>query len=289
MMSIDLPSARRLVLAYLAQLSKSPGAPFDMPTLENQIGQWWSEEQGDSQPPNSRDWARRLGPDGVPKLHEVVWDLVVQRVLTFSSFQAQGLVQAQTWKYLRLTEYGAEVVREQSWSPYDPDGYLRELSVQAPTLSQHCGMYVAEALQCFRGGCYLATVVMLGAASEGIVLELFRRFAAALRAGGVPEAESVESKIDKEQSAYRKYEMFRKHFDELAKPKLPGELSDNLNLQFDGVFNLIRYYRNDAGHPTGTQIDRMSAFTSLTLFVPYCGRVEQLIGWLGANAGVLNL
>jgi len=149
-------------------------------------------------------------------------------------------------------------------------------------------MYAEEALQCFRSGCHLAAVVMLGAASEGIVSELFRRFVAALKAGGVPEATSVEGKIEKEQSVYRKYEVFRKHFDSLVKPKLPSELGDDLNLQFDGVFNLIRYYRNDAGHPTGTRIERMSAYTSLVLFVPYCKRVEDLANWLDANSGSLN-
>jgi hypothetical protein len=129
---------------------------------------------------------------------------------------------------------------------------------------------------------------MLGAASEGIVLELFRRFVTALKASNIPEAQSVEDKIEKEQSVYRKYEVFRKHFDSLVKPRLPSELGDDLNLQFDGVFNLIRFYRNDAGHPTGTRIERMSAFTSLVLFVPYCKRVEDLIDWLGANSGSLS-
>jgi hypothetical protein len=129
---------------------------------------------------------------------------------------------------------------------------------------------------------------MLGAASEGIVNELFRRFTAALRAAGVPEAPSVEAKIGKEQSVYRKYGTFRKHFDSLVRPKLPPELGDDLNVQFDGVFNLIRFYRNDAGHPTGTRIERMSAFTSLVLFVPYCKRVEELVNWLDANPGALS-
>jgi hypothetical protein len=149
-------------------------------------------------------------------------------------------------------------------------------------------MYVEEALRCHRSGCYLATVVMLGAASEGIVDELFRRFIIALKVAKVSEAPSVKSKIEKEQSIYGKYEVFRKHFDCLVKPKLPSELSDDLNLQFDGVFNLIRFYRNDAGHPTGTRIERMSAFTSLVLFVPYCKRVEDLVNWLDANSGSLN-
>jgi hypothetical protein len=215
-------------------------------------------------------------------VYEIIWDLIVQRVLTV---EAKGSYQ---WYWVRLTDFGQEVVKEQRWSPYDPDGYLKELRTQSPRLASLCQMYVVEALQCYRSGCYLAAVVMIGAASEGIVYELFRHFVTALKVGGIPESSGVEAKIEKEQSIYRKYEVFRKHFDSLVKPKLPSKLSDDLSLQFDGVFNLIRYYRNDAGHPTGTQIERMSAFTSLVLFVPYCKRVEDLINWLDANSGTLN-
>lgn len=288
MKAIDLATTRRLVLRYLAEVSrKSPETPIEMCHLEDQIGHWWSEEQGNLTRPSNGDWTARLNPDGVPKVHEIIWELVVGRVLALSRFKSQGLLQDQNWRYLRLTGYGAKVVLEQLWSPYDPGGYLKELAARAPTLTQLCGMYVAEALTCFQGGAYLATVVMLGAASEGIVFELFRRFSAALKVGGVAEAGSVESKIEKEPSIYRKYQIFRKHFDVLVRPKLPGELRDDLNLQFDGVFNLIRYYRNDAGHPTGARIERMSAYTSLMLFIPYCKRVEELANWLGANSDKL--
>jgi hypothetical protein len=266
-MMLDIETSRRLVLQFLA--------------ANPSFGQRPSDQVSDIELGVAAQ-AGTLTPQDLSKVHEVIWDLIVQRVLTVDS---KGSYQ---WGFLRLTEFGKEVVKEQRWSPYDPDGYVRELRKQAPKLASLCQMYAEEALQCFRSGCYLAAVVMLGAASEGIVSELFRRFVIALKAGGVPEAPSVEAKIEKEQSVYRRYEVFRKHFDSLAKPKLPPELGDDLDLQFDGVFNLIRYYRNDAGHPTGTRIERMSAFTSLVLFVPYCKRVEDLINWLEANSGILN-
>jgi hypothetical protein len=266
-MMLDIETSRRLVLQFLA------GQPSFGQGLNDQVSdieRWVAGQAG------------TLTPQDQSKVDEVIWDLIVQRVLTIESKGSYG------WAFLRLTGFGKEVVKEQRWSPYDPDGYVRELRKQAPALASLCQMYAEEALQCFRSGCYLAAVVMLGAASEGIVNELFRRFITALKAGGVPEAPSVEGKIEKEQSIYRKYEVFRKHFDPLVKPKLPSDLSDDLNLQFDGVFNLIRFYRNDAGHPTGTKIERTSAFTSLVLFVPYCKRVEDLINWLKANSGILN-
>jgi hypothetical protein len=276
-LTFDIAAARRLVLKALA--SMKPAATTDLAAVESNVGAYFGRERGQITPGPSGDWRACLGPNGSALVFEIIWDCIVQRILTPT--HGNNAI-------LRLTDFGTEVVKEQRWYPYDPDGYLKELSAQAPMLASHCRMYAAEALQCLRGGCYLATVVMLGAASEGIVLELFRRFVTALKAGNVPEASSVEDKIEKQQSVHQKYEVFKKHFDSLVRPKLPSDLSDDLNLQFDGVFHLIRYYRNDAGHPTGTRIERMSAFTSLVLFVPYCKRVEDLINWLEANSGTLN-
>ncbi len=279
-MTFDLTTARRITLKQLS--GAGPGSEIQISSLEANVSHAYATECGITTAPYSGDWRQHLGLNGTTFIHQVIWDLIVQRVLTVRNYGNYS------WAAVSVTDYGAEVLKEQRWSPYDQDGYLKELHTRTPRLASLCNMYAVEALQCFRGGCYLATVVMLGAASEGIINELFRRFLAALKVGGVPEASSVEDKIKKEQSIYRKYEVFRRYFDSLVKPKLSSELSDDLNIQFDGVFNLIRFYRNDAGHPTGTQIERMSAFTSLILFVPYCKRVEDLINWLEASAGTLN-
>jgi hypothetical protein len=276
---MTLGEARTLVLRYLA----SDAGCQQVGRIHKGVGELIGRETGRWEQGFASDGLQFLRRDDITLINEVIWDLIVERVLTVGSDSSN-----QELPFLRLTEFGSEVVKQQRWSPYDPDGYVRELREQAPALASLCQMYAEEALQCFRSGCYLAAVLMLGAASEGIVTELFRRFVAALKAGRVSEAPSVEAKIEKEQSIYRKYEVFRRHFDSLVKPKLPSELSDDLNLQLDGVFNLIRFYRNDAGHPTGTRIERMSAFTSLVLFVPYCKRVEDLANWLDANSGSLN-
>jgi len=40
-------------------------------------------------------------------------------------------------------------------------------------------------------------------------------------------------------------------------------------LTFDSILDLLRIYRNDAGHPTGKQISRDDAFINLQMFVRY--------------------
>jgi hypothetical protein len=211
-------------------------------------------------------------------IYEILWDCIVQRILTPTEGNSA---------ILRLTDFGMEVVKEQRWSPYDPDGYLKELAKKAPRLVKLCEMYVVEALTCFRGGAYLATAVMLGAASEGNVLDLLSRCHAAMAKAGMPEHSGYQDKVQKARSFYEKYQVFRRYFDQI-KPKLPGRLVDDWEGQMDGVLHLIRSYRNDAGHPTGTKVERMDAFRTLVLFGYYCERIEQVGGWLEDNTEKLT-
>jgi len=280
-MSLDKVTARRLVLKFLA--SQKPPFRGQVGHIESGVGKLLAKETGRWQEGRSSDGKEflRSGDLGdYSMINEVVWDLIVQRVLTLGLNDSNP-----KWPFLRLTEYGVEVVKEELWSPYDPDGYLSRLAEQAPKLCPLCKMYVAEALSCFNHGCNLATVVMLGAASEAVVLKLFRWFLTAIQS--LAEEADVRKRIEKEQSVFRKYEVFRRHFDQF-RSKMPPRLTDDLNLQFDGVFNLIRYYRNEAGHPTGTEIEKTSAFTALRLFVPYCRRIEEIGDWFQFNADKLH-
>lgn len=67
------------------------------------------------------------------------------------------------------------------------------------------------------------------------------------------------------------------------KRSLPRELSENVELQLDAVFNLIRITRNDAGHPTGTKTDRGLAYSNLRIFVPYLKKIYDLIDHFSKN------
>ncbi len=76
------------------------------------------------------------------------------------------------WPFLSLTEYGREVVEEGRLTPADPEGFLNRLQEAYPKLSGDITMYVAEALNAFNRRLYLAAVVMLGVAVEGMMYDL---------------------------------------------------------------------------------------------------------------------
>ena len=51
-----------------------------------------------------------------------------------------------------------------------------------------------------------------------------------------------------------------------------------------GIYELIRRTRNDAGHPTGKQMERYETHALLLLFPTYCRTAHDLMDWLAVNA-----
>ena len=80
-MTFDIATARRLVLKVLA--SKNPSVNIDRQMLDTEVGTLYGRERGQTTPGHSRDWRTCLGIDGEAMVEEVIWDCIVQRILTF--------------------------------------------------------------------------------------------------------------------------------------------------------------------------------------------------------------
>jgi len=64
---------------------------------------------------------------------------------------------------------------------------------------------------------------------------------------------------------------------------LPAEIQSVLTQQIDGIYDLIRRTRNEAGHPTGRRMERDETHALLLLFPTYCKTVHELMEWLATN------
>jgi hypothetical protein len=56
-----------------------------------------------------------------------------------------------------------------------------------------------------------------------------------------------------------------------------------LTQHIDGIYDLIRRTRNDAGHPTGKRMERSETHALLLLFPTYCETADKLMDWLKTN------
>lgn len=212
-----------------------------------------------------------LKPEEEEIVRVILWEFIIQGLIVPGKDAANP-----DFPWISLTPYGQQCLKGGGdLLPYDPDGYLRTLDDEIPSLDSDIKVYIAESLQCFRRGLMFASTVMLGVAAEKAAILLFDAFIQAHTKKS--KKEELERKIVKQRLFKTRYDNFRAQLASLPRTYLPAELADDLEVQLDGVQSWIRTCRNDAGHPTGKTIRRAQAFANLQLFVPYCRRMYDLL------------
>jgi hypothetical protein len=212
--------------------------------------------------------------DDREKVRQIVWDFILQGILTIGCNEANP-----NFPFVSITEHGKRVLESGETLPYDPDGYLRRLKADIPSLDPIIEMYVTESLQAYLKGLMFSSAVTLGVASEQAFLILYGRFTNALVD---PQIRSDFEELQDSIHTKQKFDKLKSKLMAIRKT-LPDALKDDLESQFDGTFNLIRVTRNDAGHPTGRKIQRDDAFVNLRLFVIYCKKIYGLIDYFGSH------
>lgn len=209
---------------------------------------------------------------------EAVWGLVADG-LVYLDHEDQPSDTYWRWK---LSAAGVRAVNGGAWEPVTMDRYLDRLRREAPGLDAIVLQYVEEALRAFNARCYLAAAVMVGVASERAFLLLAEAFAEAVG----EQASRLRTELGNPRSSqHRRYSEFRKLLDH-RRDRLPNDLVDPIAL--DGVAELLRVVRNDAGHPTGAEIDEDTARTQLLIAGPYLQKMARLREHVeGLDAGAL--
>ncbi|MDQ1279668.1 MAG: hypothetical protein QG670_930 [Thermoproteota archaeon] len=207
------------------------------------------------------------------KVRQIVWEFILQGILAIGLNEMNP-----SFPFLSVTEHGRQVLESGQTLPYDPDGYLKRLN-ENPNLDPLIEMYASESLQAYLKGLMFSSAIMLGVASEEAFLILLETFTNALtdltkQARFLKLQESMQTK--------HKFDQLKNEIMAI-KANLPQDLSEDLESQFEGIFNLIRVTRNDAGHPTGRKIERGVAYTNLILFIHYCKRIYGLIDYFQNN------
>lgn len=211
------------------------------------------------------------------RLKHVIWDLILERVLIPGTRSPKTLNDG--WPCLSLTDHGRKVVAERGPVPYDPDGYLDRLKKSVGDLHPSVMQYLAESLSTFRTGNYLASVVMLGAASEMIFLELCETISKA-------SADTSEGEKSGRQTGLgEKTVMMAKRVGAVIKwlshnkARLPSEWQRQEQIGLiEKLADLIRRRRNDAGHPQDppAMMTHEEMYALLVVFPDYCRRLYEL-------------
>jgi hypothetical protein len=204
------------------------------------------------------------------KVRQILWEFVLQGMLMIGKDEFVG-----DFSYVSITPYGKQVLDSGELLPYDPDGYLKRLKKEIPNLDSTIEDYLFESLHSFQRGLMLSCAVMLGGASEQTVIMFLETFTNAMT--NLPEKKQF-LKLQESIKTKDKFDQTKTKLMNIRKT-LPKEVSNELEFQFDGIFNLIRLARNDAGHPSGRKIERDMAFAYLLSFRIYCKKMYELIDY----------
>ncbi len=211
-------------------------------------------------PPNQQPTQRQI--------MSAVWLLISQGLAYIDYSQHEP----SNWE-LCLTDAGLAAVSDEEMNPDNSGDYIERLRTMVPDASPTVLKYVHEAVISYNCRCYLASSVMLGVASEAAFLEMAFSFSNFL---ANEQSHKFRTIIENPHTIYiKKFIEFRKRIEPL-KSNIPAELSDGMPLTLDSVLDLLRIYRNEAGHPTGKQVSRENAFINLQMFARYLQKLYAL-------------
>lgn len=208
---------------------------------------------------------RETNPEVRRHFLEVFWDLFRQGVITLGMNDSN-----REFPFCRLTAHGKKIVSdEHSYFIHDVSALIDRVRKEVPKVSDATVMYLGESLQCFRSGCMLASTVMLGVAAESEFERLLEK---------ATSSTTWKSKFEsaaKERTALKRLTKFQNVLRGEAK-NFPDDVMESFDTYFTAIADLIRTFRNEAGHPTGKVPDREQVYVLINLFVPYCKKVATL-------------
>ena len=185
--------------------------------------------------------ARKLGITQNPDLEQAI--LTQWSELFRTGLLAWGLTLSNPNPPLfHLTERGRQALENVTRDPSNPAGYLRHLSAMGQ-IDSIASSYLKEALDCYVAGLFKAAAVMLGGASERMILELRDTAAQKLTLlGRTVPTQLNDWKIKVVSDALRS-------FLDGNKAQFARELRDAFEATWGAVVQQIRSTRNEVGHP----------------------------------------
>lgn len=170
-----------------------------------------------------------------------------------------------------VTEEGRRWLAEDT-SPHDRVAFLDSLSSDLPTELAPVIDYVDEAIASWQAGCYRASLVMIGCASELMVRHLAQ---ALIDSGKVRNDKKLRDGLALIPSSIANL------FDEvrvaLSFVLTKNELTELVDRQLQPVFHQVRVLRNEAGHPSGARVDADEAYSAIRLTRTYLKLVKTLL------------
>lgn len=185
------------------------------------------------------------------------------------------------WPWFAVTSHGRELLSQAGPPVYDYDGYMVELSKTVPNLDSLVVRYVGESLRAFQANLYLASMAMLGCASERAITLLIESYVGAID-GDANQAKLRQRISGRDVSSA--YERFRESFVSVRRQINAPDLIRDLDDHIGGMFAFIRLLRNAIVHPSALpNITNALVYANLQYFAYYVSTIFGLILYFEHN------
>jgi len=179
--------------------------------------------------------------------------------------------------FFHITDRGRRALERLSRDPGNPAGYLAHLYSMA-ALNAVAHSYLNEGLACFSAGLHKAAAVMLGAASESMILEIRDAVQIRLVAIGAQTPKGLQD---------WRVKTVNDAINDILSARLtlmPHDLRTEFESFWPAFTQQVRATRNDAGHPSS--IDPVAPDTvhaSFLVFPEIARTASRLLQWIPAN------
>jgi hypothetical protein len=175
--------------------------------------------------------------------------------------------------WFHVTEKGARTLERVSRDPSNPSGYLHHLQSKAK-LNAVASSYLEEGLACFVSNHFKAASVMIGAASESLILEIRDAVVKKLEESN----QSVNPHLRNWQTA-SVLKGLKGYFD--SRPQFDPKLKVEYEAYWAAYAQQIRAVRNEAGHPTSIDpITEDVVHASFLIFPELATLANKLKAWI---------
>ncbi|HZF49157.1 MAG TPA: hypothetical protein VE093_10940 [Polyangiaceae bacterium] len=205
-------------------------------------------------------------------MRQAMWGLLAKGIIVFGLNETNP-----NWPWYSLTDLGKEVVKAPAPQPYDPDGFVAYFKRTCGSADPTVEAYVVEAVHAFNSGCNRAAAVMLGCASEKLILLLTDVFEDSI--SDASKRASFQRAMARKWAISYKYKTLKEHLDLMVDGrKLPPDHAETVGSELPSGFELLRRSRNAGGHPdVPGDVDADTIFLNLRTFTEYARRVGALI------------
>lgn len=176
--------------------------------------------------------------------------------------------------FCHLTEQGRKALEHLSRDPSNPEGYLAFLKDKSD-LNPIAESYIKEAIHTYNTNCYKACAVMIGAATESLILTIKEII--------ILKMNELNKEIPKKLNTW----IIKNVIDEIEeilkqkKNEIPKKLFEAFESYWPAFTHQIRTVRNESGHPSSIDpVTQNTVHASLLIFPELANLVKKLRDWI---------